>query len=467
MPGKMLIALSGWLVFADMALGQAIDSPAPPEPVLAPLESTVGPTSAPSSAPRGGDLPIAGNPGAVNIVTGTGKLGEWLGFEKESGVRLGGLWIGDSNWLATGGLEPGQWALNSLTQIALTLDAEKLIGLEGGLFGIEFLQYTGQPTNQLAGVVQGFNSLDVTPPLIRQELYQLWWRQTFFDDKLVVRIGKSVPTYDFNNVVKPVPTGDPAADIPAVSGLIYTPVFVNPTLLGKIPGYFNSATGITTTLAPNKQLYLSYGVYDGNLATGAQTGLRGPQFDGHYFHIGEVGCSWRLGPQRKPGAAAVGLWYQTGTLSAANGALVDGAHGIYGFAAQRLWFRNPGIDNTGVGGFCQFGANNTNTSPVREFVGAGLTAFGLVPGRKFDSLGVGLAWSELNTDPAAGSFFFPDGAPGPAPLRSNEWMMQAYYQVNVRAGVYFQPTMSYIPNPGQRPDIPDAFAITARLTILF
>jgi hypothetical protein len=33
-------------------------------------------------------------------------------------------------------------------------------------------------------------------------------------------------------------------------------------------------------------------------------------------------------------------------------------------------------------------------------------------------------------------------------------MLQGYYQMNVRPGVYFQPTLSFIPNPGQRAGIP-------------
>jgi carbohydrate-selective porin OprB len=90
--------------------------------------------------------------------------------------------------------------------------------------------------------------------------------------ELVVRVGKSVPTYDFNNVSRPVRTRDESLMIPSVTGLIYTPAFKNTTLLGAMPGYYNSAYGITTTLAPNENLYLSYGAYDGN-GVHQQTGL--------------------------------------------------------------------------------------------------------------------------------------------------------------------------------------------------
>src|SRR5688500_8838970 len=50
--------------------------------------------------PAGG---ISANPGATNVLAGTGLLGRALGLSPDSGVRLGGLWLGDSNYLFAGG----------------------------------------------------------------------------------------------------------------------------------------------------------------------------------------------------------------------------------------------------------------------------------------------------------------------------------------------------------------------------
>ncbi len=243
----------------------------------------IGPTGRSGSTPesRTGSVPTRSNPAAVNIVTGTGALGRVLGLDDDSGLRLGGLWIGDASGVLSGGLRPGKWGLNSLTVIDMYLDAEKLLDWKGAWFGINFLQFSGQPTDILAGAFPGFDSLEGQSPLVRQELYQFWYRQALFDDKLILRVGKMEPTYDFNNVVKP--TGDPDAVIPAVTRLVYTPIFVNPTMLGVTPGYYNSATGITTTLAPTKSWYMNYGVFDGNLANGRQTGLDGPHFNDYDF----------------------------------------------------------------------------------------------------------------------------------------------------------------------------------------
>ena len=262
---------------------------------------------------------VSGNPAATNIVTGTGKLGEALGLNHD-GIRFGGLNITDANGILSGGLGPGKWDGDSLTIADLSIDTEELLGWEGGLFGMQFLYFSsGGPgfdiagiqqgqnnVNALAGTVMGFNSLVVVAPFSRAELYQLWFRQEFFDKKLVIRMGKSVPTYDFNNVVRAVPFEDQAYQIPAVTSVIYTPIFINPTMLGPMPGYYNSATGLVASLFPTERFYLQYGLFDGNLARGVQTGLTGPHFNGYSFQIGEVGLSWTLGPNKMPGKFGTG-----------------------------------------------------------------------------------------------------------------------------------------------------------------
>ena len=261
---------------------------------------------------------ISSNPGAVDVRTGTGELQETieglLGLPKDTGFFFGGLIAADANWLATGGNDPGKWSFNRLLILGAGLDAEKVFGWPGGRFGVQFLQFNGENTNRQAGSVQGYNSLPGPEPLFRSELYQLWWRQELFDGKFILRFGKVVPTNDFNNVLRPVPEQDQRLAIPAVSGLLFTPVFVNPTLLGVMPGYYNSAYGITTTFTPVRNLYLSYGIYDGNIANHVQTGLHNaPNFNGYYFHVAEAGGAWEAGGL--PGSFAIGGWHQTGHLS--------------------------------------------------------------------------------------------------------------------------------------------------------
>ncbi len=400
---------------------------------------------------------VSSNPAAVNITPGTGALQRYvekkLGIQDDHGIYVDGAWIGDVNDLFSGGIKQAdRWTSDSLFLLSMTADTEKLNLWKGGLFGVQLLQFNGQPTNEQAGSVQGYNSLPGPRPLNRFELYQLWYRQELFDKKLLIRIGKVVPTLDFNNVIKPVPLQQDNISIPVVSGLIYTPIFVNSSMLGVLPGYYNSAYGVTINFVPIKEWYFSLGVYDGNLAQGKQIGLTGPNFNGSYFYIGETGFIWLLGKNNLPGMIGLGGWHQSGLIQSAPTIFEHGASGYYIFGSQRLWYKNPGCDNSGISAFYQFGKNNSDALPMDKYIGAGLTAFGLIPSRINDSTGIGMAYAWLN------QHIF---------NRQTELMYQAYYQAQIINGIYLEPVLSYIPTPGASNELNASWAGTLRAIILF
>jgi porin len=399
---------------------------------------------------------VSSNPAAVAVVTGNGVaqkyLEKQLGIKNNHGIEFGGTWMVDNNQLFSGGI-PNVYrnTSNSAFLFNITADTEKLAAWKGGMFGAEFLQLNAQSTNVQAGTVQGYNSIPGSKPLTRSELYQLWYRQKFFDDKLIVRIGKTLPTYD--NVSQPLSLSQQNLNIPAVSSLIFTPLFTNPTMLGVMPGFYNSAYGITMNLVPTRKWYASYGIYDGNLAQGAQTGINLlPTLNGSYFQIAEVGVNWLQGENRKPGFFGSGLWHQSGKLTNFLNQSANSASGFYLFGTQRLWYKNPGIDNVGISSFYQFGVNNSNILSVKKYVGAGLTGFGLVPERFDDSLGLGIAFSWLNQSTSD---------------RATELMYQGYYQAKIIKGVYLEPVLTYIPTPGVSKTLNPDWAGTLRAIILF
>lgn len=394
---------------------------------------------------------FSANPGSVNLEIGTGAIGEALGFSKESGVRIGGLLIEDYSYQLAGGLKPHKGGEISVFMLSLNLDTQKLKWWKGGLFCATFLRYDGRDVNVAAGSIQGYNSLYAIPPFSRSELYQLWYRQDV-TKKFFFRIGKMVTTYDFGNVLRSLPFKEEHLSIPANSGLTYNPVFIFPSLLGVEPGFYNSAYGITLTVLPNDSTYVSYGGYDGNLARGKNTGMRGPQFNGYYFHILETGWGWIWGEKKMAGNFSIGAWYQSGKLSTATAITEKGASGLYLFGSQRLWQRNPGVDNSGMVGFIQMGTNHSKTLPINHFVGGGLTFFGLLPGRKNDSFGLGCSWARLNPNVF---------------IRKSEFMAQVYHQIVIYSGIIYTTSLSWIPNPGAAPHLPASYAITGRLIGLF
>lgn len=396
---------------------------------------------------------VSGNPAATDFgITGTGWLGRQLGLKDEWGITLGGLWLADTNVVVAGGVQPGGWTNNSALIIGLGVDAEKLVGWRGASFGFQFLQFNGTKTNEEAGSVSGYNGIVGLPPFNRTELLEAWYMQEMVKDVLKMRIGRSLPTYDFGNVLRPIKLADEDQNIPAVSGLLYSPVFVNASMIGVALGYYNPANGVTINFTPAKSFYLNLGVYDGNRYRGIQTGIYAPMFNGYFLNMAEVGVNWLLGDGKHPGQFGIGLWRQTGQVTV-RGITEDGTGGFYLFGSQRVAYGvNRGVRNSSISVFYQLGANDSRTLPISQYYGAGVTGFGLIGERARDSMGIGLALSRLNQN------IFE---------RPSELMLQAYYQAHLFASTFLQPTVTYIPTPGVSPTVPGSFMTTLRLTVLF
>src|SRR5207249_2889243 len=113
-----LVALC-WVSLALFA-GQA-QAQSPPDPA-----GTPSATSAPKKVSA-----VSSNPAAVNESTGTGWLGRTLGLRDEWAIRLGGVWLADTNVVVAGGANPGGWTNNSALFIGLNIDAEKLVDWRG------------------------------------------------------------------------------------------------------------------------------------------------------------------------------------------------------------------------------------------------------------------------------------------------------------------------------------------------
>src|SRR5262249_20083731 len=161
-------------------------------------------------------------------------------------------------------------------------------------------------------------------------------------------------------------------------------IFVMPTMLAE-PGYPDSATGVSTKAAPVDWWYAQFGWYDGRFGgSSTPTGIRGPQFNGQYFYVGETGLTYKLGADELEGKCGAGGWGQTGKLKRFDGGTEDGTAGLYLFAKQQLWAKHPGVDKQGLAGYLQYGAADPSTQLFSQYFGCGLTLTGLGHGRDRD-----------------------------------------------------------------------------------
>ncbi len=70
---------------------------------------------------------ISGNPVAESDMPGTGLAGRFLHLPEDTGLRLGGIWLADSNILLSGGAEPGKWSFNRKRGQALPIDMSNFL----------------------------------------------------------------------------------------------------------------------------------------------------------------------------------------------------------------------------------------------------------------------------------------------------------------------------------------------------
>jgi porin len=433
---------------------------------------------------QGASLPVDPVPATAGIAVnpqaayggflGNGFLGRALGVDGSSGLRLGGFLVPEFDWVASGGVKPDSSFAGIALGLNASVDMAKALEIPGGTLGVELLLSDGGPANDAAGSVQKYTNFDAVAPRDRQQLTQLWWRQRLFDDRFFLQVGKMNGAAIFNTVLNPVIVDDPHLQDISISNLICVPVGLNTTLFGKLSAYPDTAYGAVAHFLPTTNIYASYGLFDGNLAFGDTGRQWWPEVNDYKFHIGELGYSWRLGKLGMPGRLGLGGWRQTGDLYTPALTIEDGATGYYLFANQRIWYREPSLNNAGLIGYFQYGHTGSSASIVNTYLGAGLSAIGLVPGRPQDTISFGMAQSSLNKTPGAGAFFFPEVASESMDLGSSEIMLQTTYQTNLAFGTpnnYW--TLSgvagytYIPNPGERPDLPAAHVFSMRLVVLF
>jgi len=434
-----------------------------------------------AEAPR-----IPSNPNASSGLSSSGNLQKSVGLPLDAPLQVGGAATFVANRLTSGGLKTYTNTAERVFGFNAALDMERLFpfaSIPGGELYASMIQYEGGRgpayyTGDLLVYDSVFSDMGKRKHLL--ELYEVWWRQRLFDDRLIVKVGKIMAAGEFGTVLAPAPQ-DASRMGWAISNLLFVPIGYNPPLGGHLPAYTNTAWGAVVTVQPTPNLYGKYGFFDGNGIRYATGPRLGPDLNENIFEIGEAGAFWDLGG--KGGHAAAGIWGQTGILATGmpdviNGGVIKehGARGLYALANQRLWYLND-VDPRGLVGWSNFGYSPSQTSFAQHYLGGGLTALGLIPLRPIDTISFGVAWARLNQGSIAGITMYgpvvPPSGWQSSPfdrgthLNSTERMYQLAYRFNFVPGIAFDAGYTAIPNPGARPNIPWANVFSLRMYLVF
>lgn len=388
-----------------------------------------------------GEPHLAGSTDAAPWLERTHLTGDWGGLRTwlaERGVTPELYSSTDGSWLAAGGRDPRGTEVRTLVDATLTIDTERLLGHRGGTLFVDLQLLRGGDGSEDTGDLQRYSDIDHTHEF--EEVAMLWFRQSFADDQLYVKLGKD----DVNEDFAAVEHGD---------AFLHAAFGYSPTVLG-LPTYpdtsFGAQLGVRT-----ERFFGGVGVYDGAGQAGFRTGERGASTlfgsPEDLFLIAEAGLRWA---GERPGRAAVGAWRHTGDFERFDGSTDDGTEGCYVVADQHLAGPADGAGPGGIGAFLQYGWADPMLSPIEHHVGTGLAWTGPSAQRPADVAGLGFSYGRFTRSAAAG--LHGDG----------ELAVELFYRVQVAPWWQLQPVVHWIHEPGGA-GLDDAFVLTLRAALTF
>lgn len=204
--------------------------------------------------------------------------------------------------------------------------------------------------------------------------------------------------------------------------------------------------GARLFIKPNELFYFQTGMANAN-AVKTKIGLS-DAFSGAYFLIGEFGISVKI--KDRAGNYRFIFFGDIEELNKLNG---EGTQqNDFGFA---LSFDQDITKKIKL--FLRYGNANKNVSIISNFLSAGAQFEGIIPGRKNDLWGIGMARSFISSD-------YRD-AEGPG-IGNAETMYETYYNIKLHPFFSIIPNLQYVTYPLGQKDIKDEFAIGIRFVLL-
>ena len=280
------------------------------------------------------------------------------------------------------------------------------------------------------------------------------YNQTFFDDRLRLRLGKIDLTGGFECRGCPVAFDGNAFANDETAQFLSAALVNNPT----IP-FPQRGLGAVVLVQPADSCYVSAGVADAKARdgeTGFNTAFEDPHETLSLYETGYLaGWPSARGPLR--GAYRLGMWYDTAPKDRFDGAGVRrGDTGLY-VSMDQVLLREKGdpADEQGLGAFARFGFADAAVNPVKCFWSTGCQYRGLLPGRDADVLAVGAAQGRLACDPGAGF------------TARHETVIETYYGIEVAPWLTVSPHVQYVVNPGGQKEMRDAVIVGVRIQAAF
>ncbi|WP_338029728.1 carbohydrate porin [Gluconacetobacter tumulisoli] len=397
---------------------------------------------------------------------------DWL---DRKGVRINIQDVEELWGLLSGGMHPGP-TYDGMTAMALTLDTGRAFGLRDGLLNISALQIRGRSlTGERLGSLNAVSGYDAGRST---RLFELWYGQGFFGNRLDIRAG----TIDLDTEF--LVSQNASFFLNASFGW---PLSTSSNLYSGGPSWPFSAMGVRVKWTPTYPLVLMGAVTDDNPTRGpfysdispAQRDPSGTFFStaGGTLFIAEVQL-WLDAAERiagkdapaLPGTWKIGALYDSGRFpdqryDSQGGLLASpdstgtplyhrGNWLAYAVLDQMIWRAEKGSGKT-INVFARATVNDGTRNRFSSEVQAGLTFDELLPGRPDDTIGV--AWGTGFYERRAIENAYDATRLGTSlagPLRP-EHHVELTYQAAVTPYLILQPDFQYFWNIGGTSRNPD------------
>jgi len=418
-----------------------------------------------AEAPPADELP--------SVLTGVPALEPVVDFKrrlKDQGVVLQLNEIGEVLGNPSGGQRQGA-VYDGRMELVIDADMQKIANWQGGLIHANayWIHGNGLSRDYLGNLLTASN-IEALPTV---RLYELWFEQRAFDDRLGLKFGQIAADTEFF-VSK--------SGALFINGTFGWPAFTGVNLPSGGPGYPFATPGVRVKLgADSDPVNILAAVFNGDPAR--QCGDDAQRCDryGTSFRLQDAPLAMQEAQFRYSqgrddsglaGSIKLGAFEHFGNFSnlrydTAGGALgsaasngvagvLKGDWGLYGVWDQQIW-KDAG-KNAAV--FLRLAGAPQDRNTVNLYVDGGVTFSGLIAERPDDAFGIGLAYARIS-DYARGF----DSDSSLSVLRRSEAALELTYQAQIVSGWNVQPDFQYIFRPGG--GIPDGDGLRVKDAAVF
>jgi porin len=362
-------------------------------------------------------------------------------LEEKLGLSFEIRYLQDMFWNTRGGINThnsGEYP--RLFGLYLELNTAKAGLWENGAFFLGLEHMSGNnPSSTQTGDSQWFDWISADRR--RNQVSEFWYKHTFLDANLWIKLGKMEANYDFNNIEYAVE-------------FINSSAALDPTI--PMPTYPDQDWGAVIGVKPADWFSCNFGIYQGKINGSRSIGntlddLRGPML------IVEPSFKYELGGL--PGMVNIGGWWNGRRFPSFHKNPSDHdyygkSYGLYGFWQQLLWKENPELEECGqgVGLFAEYGWAPESRAEAEQYIGGGVRWQGALPARDDDIMGLGVF-----------NIYFSEQA---GFTDHSETAIEFFYKVQLAGWMALQPDMQYITNPGGDGKR-NALALGGRLEFVF